>query len=178
MDRAGACGWVVDLRANTGGDMWTPLASAGPLLGDGEVGAFGEADGTRTPWTTESGTPRQYADRWGRGEPLAHPMPPVAVLTGPRTASAGEAVAIAFRGRPDTRTFGEPTFGVPTANAPYSLSDGALVVLTTARETDRTGRVHHGPPRPDVEVAWVRGSDRVLTAAAAWLAAHDRCRTS
>ncbi|MGX1795725.1 S41 family peptidase [Streptomyces albidoflavus] len=178
VERAGACGWVVDLRTNTGGDMWTPLASAGPLLGDGEVGAFVEADGTRTPWTTESGTPRRYADRWGPGEPLAHPMPPVAVLTGPRTASAGEAVAIAFRGRPDTRTFGEPTFGVPTANAPYSLSDGALVVLTTARETDRTGRVHHGPPRPDVEVAWVRGSDRVLTAAAAWLAAHDRCRTS
>lgn len=30
VDRAGACGWVVDLRTNTGGDMWTPLASAGP----------------------------------------------------------------------------------------------------------------------------------------------------
>ncbi|MFE6718370.1 S41 family peptidase [Streptomyces albidoflavus] len=178
VDRAGACGWVVDLRTNTGGDMWTPLASAGPLLGDGEVGAFVEADGTRTPWTIESGTPRQYADRWGPGEPLARPMPPVAVLTGPRTASAGEAVAIAFRGRPDTRSFGEPTFGVPTANAPYPLSDGALVVLTTAREADRTGRVLHGPLPPDVEVEWVRGSDRVLAAAADWLAAHDRCRDS
>ncbi|MGV9658891.1 S41 family peptidase [Streptomyces koyangensis] len=67
-------------------------------------------------------------------------MPPVAVLTGPRTASAGEAVAIAFRERPDTRTFGDPTSGVPTANAPYPLSDGALVVLTTAREpTARAG---------------------------------------
>ena len=103
-----------------------------PLLGDGEVGAFVAPDGTRTPWRIESGTPRQYADRWGP-EPLARPMPPVDVLTGPRTASAGEAVAIAFRGRPDTRSFGEPTFGVPTANAPYLLSDGALVVLTTAR---------------------------------------------
>ncbi|GHI48701.1 MULTISPECIES: S41 family peptidase [Streptomyces] len=176
VDRAGACGWVVDLRTNTGGDMWTPLASAGPILGDGEVGAFVEADGTRTPWTIENGTPRQYADRWGSGEPPARPRPPVAVLTGPRTASAGEAVAIAFRGRPDTRTFGEPTFGVPTANTPYPLADGALVVLTTAREADRTGRVHDGPLRPDVEVEWVRGSDRVLAAATDWLAAHDRCR--
>lgn len=144
VDRAGACGWVVDLRANTGGHMWTPLASAGPILSDGEVGAFVEADGTRTPWTIESGTPRQYADRWGPGEPLAHPMPPVAVLTGPRTASAGEAVAIAFRGRPDTRTFGEPTFGVPTANA-------LPPVRRRPRRPDHgpRGRPHGpGPPRP------------------------------
>lgn len=145
VDRAGACGWVVDLRTNTGGDMWTPLASAGPILGDGEVGAFVEADGTRTPWTIENGTPRQYADRWGSGEPPARPRPPVAVLTGPRTASAGEAVAIAFRGRPDTRTFGEPTFGVPTANTPYP---------PVRRRPDRPdhgprGRPHGpGPRRP------------------------------
>ncbi|MEW2111048.1 MULTISPECIES: S41 family peptidase [Streptomyces] len=98
VDHAGACGWAVDLRTNTGRDMWSPLASAGPILGDGVVGAFVEADGTRTPWTIKSGTPRQYTDRWGSGEPPARPMPPVAVLTGSRNASAGKAVAIAFRG--------------------------------------------------------------------------------
>ncbi|MET7506377.1 S41 family peptidase [Streptomyces albidoflavus] len=127
--------------------------------------------------TIESGTPRQYAERWGSGEPPARPMPPVAVLTGPRTASAGEAVAIAFRERPGTRTFGEPAVGVPTADAPYPLPDGALVVLTTAREADRTGRVHHGPLRPDVEVERARDSDRVPATATDWLAAHDRCRS-
>ncbi|MFI8817948.1 hypothetical protein ACIGWV_41730, partial [Streptomyces sp. NPDC055082] len=31
----GTCGWVVDLRHNSGGDMWGPLASVGPILGNG-----------------------------------------------------------------------------------------------------------------------------------------------
>ncbi|MFF8565116.1 hypothetical protein ACF06N_09155 [Streptomyces albidoflavus] len=67
----------MELRTSTGGAMWTPLVSAGPILGDGEVAAFVEAGGTRTPWTTESGTPRQYAERGASGEPPARPMPPV-----------------------------------------------------------------------------------------------------
>src|SRR5438093_4023326 len=69
-------------------------------------------------------------------------MPPVAVLTNGNTASAGEAVAISFRGRPSTRSFGSPTYGVPTANTFMKLSDGASILVTTAREADRTGRVY------------------------------------
>lgn len=57
----------------------------------------------------------------------------------------------AFRGRPDTRTFGDPTPGVPTANEPYRLSDGAPVVLTVAREADRNGRLCDGPVTPDAD---------------------------
>src|ERR1700727_3834452 len=33
-------GWIVDLRGNTGGNMWPMLAGIGPILGDGVVGAF------------------------------------------------------------------------------------------------------------------------------------------
>ncbi|MFF8565117.1 hypothetical protein ACF06N_09160 [Streptomyces albidoflavus] len=88
-------------------------------------------------------------------------------------------MAIALRERPGTRTFGEPAFGVPTANIPYPLSDGALVFLTTAREADaRTDRVHHRQLHPDVEVERARGNDRVPAAATDWLAAHHRCRSS
>ncbi|MFJ6016977.1 S41 family peptidase [Streptomyces sp. NPDC092952] len=177
IDRRGACGWVVDLRSNKGGDMWGPLAAVGPVLGDATVGEAVYADGRRTPWTIEKGTPRQYLEKWGPAAPLARPMPPVAVLTSGRTASAAEAVAIAFRGRPDTRAFGQPTAGVPTANAPYRLSDGALVILTVAREADRDGRLYDGPVVPDVTVPEGLGKDGALAAATDWLRTREGCRS-
>ncbi|MDQ3856296.1 MAG: PDZ domain-containing protein, partial [Chloroflexota bacterium] len=36
----GAHGWIVDLRRNTGGNMWPMLAGVGPLVGEGVLGAF------------------------------------------------------------------------------------------------------------------------------------------
>ncbi|MFI5825003.1 S41 family peptidase [Streptomyces rishiriensis] len=45
-DRPGACGWVVDLRRNHGGNMRPMLAVAGPILGDGKVGMFGAGHGS------------------------------------------------------------------------------------------------------------------------------------
>ncbi len=171
----GACGWVVDLRENRGGNMWAPLAVVAGLLGDGEVGAFVDADGRRSPWVIEEGGVLVDGDVLGPAQPVLPAMPPVAVLTSSETASAGEAVAIAFRGRPDTRTFGRPTFGVPTSNYPHELPDGAVLVLTRAREADRTGRVypHDQPLPPDEET---RGGRAALQAATDWLASHPRCR--
>ncbi|MGW1705181.1 S41 family peptidase [Streptomyces sp. NPDC002206] len=180
-DGQGACGWVIDLRSNWGGTMWGPLAAVGPILGDGNTGAFVEADGKKTVWTVKNGTPRQYLDDWGPAQPLSRPMPPVAVLTGRTTRSAAEAVTIAFRGRPDTRSFGEPTSGAPTANAYHRLSDGAAIFLTQAREADRTGRVYNGPIAPDREIHddarnLSSHGDQVLIAATRWLSSHPDCR--
>ncbi|WP_405940581.1 S41 family peptidase (plasmid) [Streptomyces sp. NBC_00726] len=175
LDEQGTCGWVIDMRSNSGGDMWGPLAAVGRILGDGTVGAAVYADGEKAPWAIENGTPRQYIDEWGSAPSLARPMPPVAVLTSRRTASAAEAVTIAFRGRSNTRTFGQPTAGVPTANAPYQLSDGALVILTVAREADRNGNLYNGPIAPDVNVPITQGRDQVLTTATDWLRTQDGC---
>jgi carboxyl-terminal processing protease len=32
MSRSGVCGWIVDLRSNTGGNMWPMIVGIGPLL--------------------------------------------------------------------------------------------------------------------------------------------------
>jgi hypothetical protein len=40
LDEMGASGWIVDLRFNSGGDMWPMLAGVGPLLNGNRVGAF------------------------------------------------------------------------------------------------------------------------------------------
>ncbi|WP_330481007.1 S41 family peptidase [Streptomyces sp. NBC_00724] len=180
-DRQGACGWVIDVRSNWGGTMWGPLAAVGPILGDGNTGAFVEADGEKTVWTVKNGTPHQYLHDWGPAKPLSRPMPPVAVLTSHTTRSAAEAVTIAFRGRPDTRSFGEPTSGAPTANGYHRLSDGAAIFLTQAREADRTGHVYDGPVTPDREIHddardLSSHGDQVLTAATRWLSSRPDCR--
>ncbi|MEU0083628.1 methyltransferase domain-containing protein [Streptomyces sp. NPDC006274] len=99
-DRSQACGWVVDLRRNRGGNMWPMLAVVAPILGDGKVGAFVDADGGRTMWTIEDGSPRYDGESvgWPGGEAVTAGDPPVAVLTSGATGSAGEAVAVAFAG--------------------------------------------------------------------------------
>ena len=51
------CGWIVDLRSNTGGNMWPMLAALGPLLDGGLVGAFTAPDATSTPGATRMVSP-------------------------------------------------------------------------------------------------------------------------
>jgi carboxyl-terminal processing protease len=153
-------GWVIDLRRHTGGNMWPVIAGLGPILGPGPVGAFVDADGVVTR-------------RWS-GSASRASVVPVAVLQGPLTGSSGEALVVSFRGRPVSRTFGQCTYGLPTANQPFALADGALLFLTTAREADRSGRVYDGPIEPDehVDIDWAAlgtPNDPVLGAAVAWL---------
>ncbi|MFB7600462.1 S41 family peptidase [Streptomyces sp. NPDC056160] len=180
---AEACGWVVDLRQETGGGMWPVLAVAGPILGDGTVGMSVDAEGRKFVWSIRNGAP--YLDGktqgWSASRPLGTGRPPVAVLTGNQTSSAGEAVAVAFRGRPDTRSFGEPTRGLPTGNVTNRLSDGAVLILTEAKDADRTGRAYDAPIAPDEEVVKdprpvARHRDAVLDAARSWLLEQAACR--
>ena len=183
---ARTCGWVVDLRRNTGGSLPPMLAAAGPILGEGTAVGYRGKDGA-TSWfgyqdgtVTADGQPiRSLAAR--RPARLERPRPPVAVLTSRLTGSSGEGVAMAFRGRPGARSFGEPTAGVPTGNSPHRLTDGAELHLTEAVGVDRTGRSHQTRIKPDQPVAtdWTRyGSpaDPVLQAAIAWL--DMRCSRS
>ena len=75
---------------------------------------------------------------------------PVAVLIGQGTVSAGEFTAISFRGRPNTRFFGKPSWGLSTNNESFLLSDGAIINLTTSIAVDRTGQEYGGSILPDI----------------------------
>jgi C-terminal processing protease CtpA/Prc len=139
-------GWIVDLRGNQGGNVWPMLAGIGPLLGEGDLGAFQAPGGSLTPWFYKSG---KAGIRSEQGEEISAEikqpsvfknLPPVAVLLDRATGSSGEVVAISFAGRPRTRSFGEHTAGLTTANEPQRLGDGALLVLSVALEVDRNGK--------------------------------------
>jgi carboxyl-terminal processing protease len=185
-DQVGTCGWIVDLRKNDGGNMWPMLAGVGPILGEGIAGSFVDPDGVKQVWGYYHGQAQSAGSTIIEATSpyqLKHPLPPVAVLTGPVTASSGEAIAVAFRGRPQTRSFGEPTAGVPTANNEFPLRDGALLVLTVAVDADRTGQTYDTAISPDQPIPIdlsQRGTtaDRGVQAATTWLHDQEGCSSS
>ena len=162
------------------------LAGVGPVLGEGEAGAFLDYNGARTKWFYENGRAgvrsgdREYYAK-STGAPVVLPsVPPVAVLIDGGTASSGEAVAVAFRGRPDTRFFGEATVGVSNSTFPFRLSDGAELYLVVAVDLDRNGTEYDSGVQPDEEIPSARGGstdDPVLRRASNWLSAQKACRT-
>ncbi|QMW04846.1 S41 family peptidase [Spirosoma foliorum] len=96
-------------------------------LGEGIVGYFIDPDGKLSSWSCQQGAslinqitivnvPRPYR--------LRQVNPKVAVLTNRSTASSGNAISIAFKGRSQTRSFGSATCGLSTANIGITLRDG------------------------------------------------------
>ncbi len=182
VDTLGICGWVVDLRGNTGGNMWPMIAGVGPILGEGLVGHFVDPDSVVSPWYYRAGGSWNGSFEISTASnpyTLLTPTPPVAVLTDGLTASSGEATTIAFRGRPDARSFGEPTWGVSTANRGFPLSDGAMLILTVSTMADRTGQLYGLEVVPDETVAGAKtgdpATDAPLRTAMDWLRAHPGC---
>jgi len=180
IDAKNPCGWIVDLRENSGGNMWPMLAGVGPILGEGRAGAFVDPDGEVMYWSYVDGRALLGNDVVvevdGPAYELQAPAPPVAVLTSGSTASSGEAIVVAFRGRPNTRSFGNGTAGLSTANHGYELSDGAMILLTVSTFADRTGQTYGGVITPDEIVGHPdSGSDSVLQAAVNWLLNQPAC---
>jgi hypothetical protein len=164
-------GWIVDLRGNGGGNMWPMLAGIGPVLGEGVAGYFVPPVGAPSEWGYQSGgsflsgsvlvsTTQVYT--------LIRRAPRVAVLTDQAVASSGEAIVVAFRARPNTRSFGSPTCGLSTANQSFQLSDGATLFLTVSVMADRTRAPYGLSLAPDEAVS---GDAEVVQRAIEWLRA-------
>jgi C-terminal processing protease CtpA/Prc len=161
------CRWIVDLRTNGGGNMWPMLGGLRPFLGEVGLGSFVSPAGAGPLWHARDQVALKLPATLA---PLESAN--VAVLTGPRTASSGEAVAISFIGRPRTRSFGLPTAGLSTANTTMALPDGAMIMLTTAVEADRTGKRYGGKVSPDELIlapATDAADDPQMDRAVAWL---------
>lgn len=182
----GACGWILDLRRNSGGHMYAMITAIGPLLGEGNAGFFRAGVGLIQPWGYAHGVAWLGPDTIVRLPPDHPPIPPlgapVAILTGKLTASSAEAIVAGFRGVPRALSFGSMTAGFSTGNTGYRLSDGATVLLTELVLGDRLGREYGEPIRPDRPVGGVLWNvfadpaDPVTTAAAAeWLRHTSDC---
>jgi carboxyl-terminal processing protease len=168
-DRDDLLGWIVDLRGNGGGNMWPMVAGLGPILGESVIGYFIDPLGGEMNWEYRAGA------SWNAGfliqrvtSPyrLRREQPRVAVLSDNRIASSGEASLIAFRQRANTRSFGQPTCGLSTANRTSTLSDGATLTLTVSTMADRI-KTKYGESVPPDEL--IDDPSQVIQRAISWL---------
>ncbi len=159
-------GWVVDLRNNDGGNMWPMVLGLNPLIGNDVPGYFKNAGQKNLgEWKTTSPfngvtikAPYQLKKTDAK----------IAVLYSKRTASSGEATAICFIGKPNTKSFGEVTVGLTTGNKLFYLSDDNIFVLAISCELDRNKKLYTGSITPDVLIEKTE-NDNVLQQAKAWL---------
>jgi C-terminal processing protease CtpA/Prc len=169
LDSLDPVGWIVDLRQNTGGNMWPMLAGLGPLLGEGIHGYMVMNDGDY-PWIYRNGSigmeDFSLITLPDSGYKLSNPDLPVAVLIGSQTMSSGEAVTISFIGKENVKFFGRPTQGLSTVNVSHKLSDGAQIVLTEGIFADSSGKQYGGKIKPDV---FVEDKEKTIEKAVEWI---------
>jgi hypothetical protein len=146
-------GLIIDLRVNPGGDMFAMLAGLTEIFEPGELGAFVDpVSHTKEKW----GTNGYYS--WS--DSLSHtratvvhtfskPGLKIVVLISPETKSSGEAVAISFKGRPNTLFIGEPTGGYTTSNYSFQFTDSCGLFLSASIEADRNGTIYWDNITPD-----------------------------
>jgi hypothetical protein len=170
------CAVVVDLSAQEGGNAWPAIAALVPLLTAANAAHLVDRDGVRRPvvapgaveWVAGGPSPANDLARFG-----GHPF---AVVLASQTASAGEMVAIALRGEPGARTFGQKTYGATTANVVTPLPDEATVLLTTSRYAIGDEPPLRGPLAPDMPAAAgdsadsADSADATLRQAVSWVA--------
>jgi C-terminal processing protease CtpA/Prc len=165
-DSQNLLGWIVDLRWNSGGNMWPMIAGIGPLLGNGTYGYFINKNemswGYRDGSSVVNGNPIVSIS-----EPyeLFSSNPKIAVLSSQNTASSGEATLISFKERVNVKSFGTNTCGLSTANSPFALSDGSQLNLTISTMANKSKTLYGGAVTVDELVP----QNKVIDAAVHWL---------
>ncbi len=178
LDTQSPKGWILDLRRNSGSNYWPMMAGIGPILGEGVCGYFINAKGKKTKWNYENGAAgagaRKNAKLSVPSYSVRNIQTPIAVLTSTRTSKAGEILTVAFKGKNNTKVFGEPTMGLTTLYRHFKLKDGSVLVLSTSKYADRTGKEYVKKIQPDVAVTidrrkYLSDDDPVILEAIKWL---------
>ncbi len=172
----GAKKWIVDLRNNGGGNMHPMVAGIGPLIGDGIVGYLMDLSGHKLfTWEIKGGN-----FIYSGYQPLDLPdefhfstLPEVAVLTSRYTVSSGEVVATCFKGRPNSRFFGEMT-GSLTTNTNWEVIENQVILnISTGVFADRNETTYPFNIPVDVDIPFSVSedlkNDACLQAAMEWL---------
>ncbi|CAM3681191.1 S41 family peptidase [Sphingobacterium prati] len=150
-------GWIIDLRLNTGGNMYPILLGLKEFIGNNlRFGGFRDAGNKPSgDWEIKAGKLLIDGNRLDRKTALTYPIAndvPLVILTSCYTASAGEMAAISFIGRNNTFIVGEKTANYTTAVLGFKINDYAGINLSTDYVVDRNLKVYKSYISPDVEV--------------------------
>ncbi len=175
LQRQGATRWILDLRYNGGGNLNPMAEGVAGIIGDGPVG--GRRGLTRKEdgeWSIANGdfVNEGYSVRL-RNACRVPEGTRVAVLTSLYTASSGEALAVIFKGRPNTRFIGGKTLGMITVTDWSTIGDSTALTISVGYYRDRNGRVYDQFVDVDEELAFapteLLESDAGVQRALAWL---------
>jgi len=160
--------WIVDLRHNTGGNMWPMIAGLNALTKDGIVGYFVSSKG-ESSWKIKNG---EIVGSKGKIDnyKIKNQNVKIAVLIDSLTGSSGEMTAISFSGLPNVKFFGNQSAGYTTANRTFNLFNGSQLYLASSFVADRNHKSFMDKIIPDVlvEVSNDR-KDIVLATAMQWM---------
>ena len=136
--------YIIDLRMNNGGNsepMWQIIKR---FTGDQNKTYMADADMKILPPSADSAElAYQRAAVPDSVCVLAKNIStiPVAVLTGPGTASSGEIMALSLSTRPNTRLFGEPSIGVASVTNGFVIQNKGYLLLTVNYIADAKKKV-------------------------------------
>lgn len=150
-------GWIIDLRLNTGGNMYPMMAGISDLIGGNEkIGGFVTSDKkSEGEWLLKDGNMYIDANQVLNRKKLKTPIKkqlPIAVLISGYTASSGEMTAISLIGRKKTKLFGEESAGFTTTNQGFKIDANSGLNLAVGYVVDRTGKIYIENVKPDVEI--------------------------
>ncbi|RFZ84362.1 hypothetical protein DYU05_01675 [Mucilaginibacter terrenus] len=169
-------GLIIDLRTNTGGDMYPMITGVGNLFTAGKLGAFIYPGNKPEDEWHIAGNAFFMSGKQAMSIPSyskVNPKIKIVLLTSPFTASSAEALLISFKGQKNVRIIGEVTGGYTTANDSFSYL-GVQVLMATSVEADRNGVIYYENIVPDELI--VTGdnlddlsTDKKVQAALKWL---------
>lgn len=149
-------GWIIDLRFNSGGNVFPMLTALYHFLGDQTLyNCMDIEDELISRVNLKNGVINDSED--GLDKVIIRPTTkpnlkvPVALITGILTASAGELIPISFSGRANIITIGEPTAGFTTANSLTELPFDTKITLTTSFMKDKNYQ-YNSVITPDIRI--------------------------
>lgn len=155
----GMKGLIIDLRKHYGGNMWPLVESLRQdVIGDASLLAWTNTkiSKTKKKWINSS-------KKLGKFNGDLKMKLPIAIIIGPNTSSSGELSAAIFKGRINSKSFGQRTSGFLSANATIKL-DKKYILLLTVKLT-QTADMEFGDEflRPD------KKTTRPITDAKTWI---------
>lgn len=151
-------GWIIDLRMNTGGNMYPILLGLKEFIGNENIvfGGFKNSKSeTSGQWEIKNGKMLIDGIELSRQKQLKSSIRediPIVILTSCYTASAGEMTAISLIGRKNTYVVGEPTAGYTTAVQGFTINNDAGLNLATDYVFDRNLKIYKNSITPYFEV--------------------------
>ena len=141
MDGLGANSYIIDLRNNGGGYMYTALDIAGHFIGG--VPAIIIEDRTLVKYKEKAIAHEKIIDK------------PVIFLINQYSASASEILAAAVKDYDKATFIGTTTYGKGVAQQMFSLSDGSFLKLTVEKFYSPHGKlIHKTGVSPDFEMMY------------------------